>query len=164
MRSRMLVILALVALAAPAAVSAQEYGDGVGIGGVFLPSGSTTLVGKTRIGDEVGIEVELAFATEDDDRGSETDFGLGVGLLKYWNAGNEVQPFVGGRVGVGYVSYDYGEQGGEGDDTDFVLAAVLGAEYFVNRRLSIEGEADLRLVFGSFGMSTGTRLGAFLYL
>jgi opacity protein-like surface antigen len=166
MHSRALFVWVLIGLAAaPGAVSAQEYGDGLGIGGVLLPSGSTLLLGKTRLGNELGLEIEVAFASMSNDNRSSTDLGLGVGVLKHWNQGNEVQPYVGGRMGIAHSSSDMGEQfGGESDETSFYVGAALGAEYFVTKKLSLEGEAGVRIIFGSLGIETGTRLGALLYL
>lgn len=165
MRSRGLFVWILVGLAAaPAAVLAQDYGDGLGIGGVLLPSGSSLLLGKTRIGSDLGLEIELAFSSMSNDDMSATDLGVGVGILKHWNQGNEVQPYVGGRTGIAHSSSDMGDFGGERDETSFYLGAALGAEYFVTKKLSLEGEAGVRLVFGSLGIETGTRLGALLYL
>lgn len=165
MRSRALFVWALIGLAAaPAAVSAQDYGDGLGIGGVLLPSGSTLLLGKTRIGSEFGLEIEIAFSSMSNDNASSTDLGLGAGILKHWNQGNEVQPYVAGRLGISHYSSDMGEFGGKSDETSFYVGAALGAEYFVTRKISLEGEAGVRLIFGSLGIATGTRLGALLYL
>jgi hypothetical protein len=165
MRSRALFVWILVGLAAaPVAASAQDYGDGLGIGGVLLPSGSTLLVGKTRIGGDLGLEIELAFASMSNDDTSSTDLGLGVGVLQHWNQGNEVQPYFAGRLGVGHSSSDMGDFGGESDETSFYVGAALGAEYFVTKKVSLEGEAGVRLIFGSLGIATGTRLAALLYL
>jgi len=166
MRSRAALVLALAVLTtAPVIASAQDYGDGLGIGGVLLPSGSTLLLGKMRLGSEFGLEVELAFSSMSDDDASSTDLGIGVGALKHWNQGNEVQPYFGARMGIGHTSADYGEgMGGETDETNFYVGAALGAEYFVTKRLSLEGEAGVRLIFGSIGVATGTRLAALLYL
>ncbi|MBM3307938.1 MAG: hypothetical protein FJY74_06405 [Candidatus Eisenbacteria bacterium] len=165
MRSRVVLLwTAALLAAAPAAAPAQNYGDGLAIGGVLLPSGSTQLLGKTRFGEEIGLEVELAFSSSSDDRVSSTSLGLGVGVLSHWNLGNQVQPFVCGRAGIAHSSSDTGEPGGDRDHTSVYIGAGLGAEYFVNRRLSIEGEASLRILFGSLGIETGTRLAALLYL
>jgi opacity protein-like surface antigen len=166
MRSRAALVLSLAVLtAAPVTASAQDYGDGFGIGGVLLPSGSTLILGKTRLGPEFALEVELAFSSMSNDDTSSTDLGVGVGALKHWNQGNEVQPYFGARVGIGHSSADYGESsGGETDETNFYVGAALGAEYFVTKRLSLEGEAGVRLIFGSLGIATGTRLAALLYL
>ena len=166
MRSRAALVLSLAVLtAAPVTASAQDYGDGFGIGGVLLPSGSTLILGKTRLGQEFALEVELAFSSMSNDDTSSTDLGVGVGALKHWNQGNEVQPYFGARVGIGHSSADYGESsGGETDETNFYVGAALGAEYFVTKRLSLEGEAGVRLIFGSLGIATGTRLAALLYL
>jgi hypothetical protein len=150
--------------AAPIAASAQDYGDGLGIGGVLLPSGSTLLVGKTRIGGDLGLEIELAFASMSNDDTSSTDLGLGVGVLQHWNQGNEVQPYFAGRLGIGHSSSDMGDFGGESDETSFYVGGALGAEYFVTKKVSLEGEAGVRLIFGSLGIATGTRLAALLYL
>jgi hypothetical protein len=165
MRSRALLVSVLIGLAAASAVaSAQEYGDGLGIGGVLLPSGSTLLLGKTRIGNELGLEIELAFASMSNDNTSSTDLGLGAGILKHWNQGNEVQPYVAGRLGIGHSSSDMGDFGGESDETSFYVGAALGADYFVTKKVSLEGEAGVRLIFGSLGIATGSRLAALLYL
>lgn len=165
MRSRSLFVWVLIGLAAaPAVASAQDYGDGMGIGGVLLPSGSSVLVGKTRLGNELGFEIELAFASMSNDDTSSTNLGVGAGILKHWNQGNEVQPYVGGRLGISHSSSDMGDFGGESDETSFYLGAALGAEYFVTKKVSIEGEAGVRIIFGSLGIETGTRLAALLYL
>ena len=166
MRSRAALVLSLAVLtAAPVTASAQDYGDGFGIGGVLLPSWSTLILGKTRLGPEFALEVELAFSSMSNDDTSSTDLGVGVGALKHWNQGNEVQPYFGARVGIGHSSADYGESsGGETDETNFYVGAALGAEYFVTKRLSLEGEAGVRLIFGSLGIATVTRLAALLYL
>jgi opacity protein-like surface antigen len=165
MRSRALFAWVLIGLAAaPAVASAQDYGDGMGIGGVLLPSGSSVLVGKTRLGNELGLEIELAFASMSNDDTSSTNLGVGAGVLKHWNQGNEVQPFVCGRLGISHSSSDMGDFGGESDETSFYLGVGLGAEYFVTKKVSVEGEAGVRLIFGSLGIETGTRLAALLYL
>ena len=49
----LLVISLLVLVALP--VAAQNYGDGFGIGGTFLPDGSRALIGKTRLGRQLGV-------------------------------------------------------------------------------------------------------------
>jgi hypothetical protein len=155
------VVLALSVL--PSVASAQHsYGDGFGIGGVLLPSGSPTLVGLTRIGDSLGLEFDLELRVVDDDGHSETDLGAGIGLKKYLTDRKQFQPFVGGRFGFNHYSND--TPVGDTEDTRFGVTAVLGGEYFITRQISVEGEIGFDLYFGSVELGTGTRLAALFYL
>jgi len=176
MATRGLVILLLcVLITLPALASAQTYGDGLGIGGILLPSGSGTLLGKMRLGDALGIEAMIGLSTFSDDGNSSSDFELGIGALLHQNAGSQIQPYFGGRFTIQNTSSDYDvdfeiptradTRGDDGDShTTFGLIGVVGAEYFVTKKVSLEGEIGLGLHFGSFSMSTNTTLGAFLYL
>jgi hypothetical protein len=159
-----LMVLAAGILAFPAAVCAQSYGDGFGVGGVLLPSGASTVLATTRLGDALALEVGLGLNVYDDSGNSSSDLGVSAALKKFWSTENNFQPFVGGRVSLSHSSYDNGELMGKGDDTQFGFEGVLGGEYFVTRRLSIDGEVGVGMYFGSFTIGTGTRLAAFLYL
>jgi hypothetical protein len=164
MKCSMLALLTLLLLITPVVASAQSYGDGFGIGGVLLPSGAGAILGVTRLGDSLGLEVGLGFNVFDEDDYSSTDIHVSGALKKYWSTDSNFQPFAGGRVSLMSSSYDYGDFGGEGDDTVFGFQGVLGGEYFVTRRVSLEGEVGAGIYFGSFQISTGSRLAAFLYL
>ena len=164
MTTRGLVLITALALTAlPSLAAAQHsYGDGFGIGGVLLPSGSPTLLGITRIGDSLGLEVSIGLDIEDDGGSSSTDVGAAVGVKKYLTDQKQFQPFLGGRFGFHHHSRNNGTI--DVDDTKFGVTAVLGGEYFVTRKLSFEGELSFRLYFGSVEIGTGTRLAALFYL
>ncbi|MBD3368385.1 MAG: hypothetical protein GF405_09495 [Candidatus Eisenbacteria bacterium] len=165
---RTLLVISLLALVAvPAA--AQNYGDGFGVGGVFVPDGTGLIVVKTRLGNSLGVEASASLSTFSNDGSSSTDLALGIAAQKFWSTDDRLQPYFGGRFEIGHSSVDYDEgdltrdDGGD-SDTTFGIIGVLGAEYFISRRLSVEGEAGVGAHFGSFSLSTQTRLAAFLYL
>ena len=154
-----LVLVGLIAIPSLAAAQTQTRGQGFGIGGVLLPSGSPTILGTTRLGDDLALELGIALGFSSDDNSNDrTDFGVGFGLRKLWNTEERFQPYLGGRVSVTHTSWN------GHDDTKLGLTGVLGGEYFVMRNLSLLGEVGLGLYFGSFELNTGTRLAAFLYL
>jgi len=173
MSHRGLVLLLVGLLLLPALAAAQSYGDGLAIGGVLLPSGSGTLLGKTRLGDGLGLEVEFGLSTFSEDDYSTSDLSIGAGALFYTGSNDQFQPYWGARFRLGHSSADGSlyefEPPVRGDDdssshTTFGLVGVFGAEYFINKHLSIEGEAGLGAYFGSFSLTTETRLAAFLYI
>ncbi len=172
-----LVLLSL--LVFPLMATAGDYGDGFGVGGVLLPGGAGTIVGKTKLGDNMALEVALSLNTWSDGDNSGTNIGFGAGVLFTNGTDSQFQPYWGGRVSVGHTSggagggdYDLlgwrapGGQGNDGDDshTTFGVGGVLGAEYFITKRLSIEGEIGIGMRFGSFSLATGTTLAGFIYL
>ena len=164
MSSRHLIVLvtAVLAVLAPLAAAQQSYGDGFGIGGVLLPSGSPILLGTTRLGDSLGLEFSLALDVFDDDNVSATTLGAGIGVKKYLTEKKQFQPFFGGRFGFTHDSVE--TNGHDSDDTRFGITAIVGGEYFVTRQLSFEGGLEFRLYFGSVEMGTGSRLAALFYL
>jgi hypothetical protein len=144
------------------AAAQQSYGDGFGIGGVLLPSGSAVLLGTTRIGDSLGLEFAVELRVSDDGNDSRTNLGAGIGLKKYLTDRKQFQPFYGGRFGFLHTSRNDGHV--DADDTRFGVTAVLGGEYFIIRKLSLEGEIGFDLYFGSIELGTSTRLAALFYL
>jgi opacity protein-like surface antigen len=161
-RSLSTAVLAFLLILPGLALAQREYGDGFAIGGVLLPSGSPQLLGSTRLGETTGIEFGLGFDVRDDDRGSQTDLEAGIGIKLFVSDRNQFQPFVGGRLGVRHSSWDDG--GRDGEDTRFGATGFLGGEYFITRKLSVEGELELSLFFGSVELATGSRFAAFFYL
>ncbi len=162
-RRSLVLVTALALTALPSLAAAQHsYGDGFGIGGVLLPSGSPTLLGITRIGDSLGLELSIGLDIQDDGGSSSADIGAAVGVKRYLTDQKQFQPFLGGRFGFHHHSRDNGRN--EVDDTKFGVTAILGGEYFVTRKLSFEGELNFNLYFGSIEIGTGTRLAAFFYL
>ncbi len=163
-RSALLFSLA-VALVFPLSAAAQSYGDGFGVGGVLLPSGSAMILGTTRLGESMALEVGVGLNVYDEGDYSSTDIGVSGALKKFWSTDSSFQPFVAGRVSLMHSSFDYGgDYGSEGDDTLFGFSGTVGCEYFLTRRLSVEGEVGAGMYFGSFQISTGSRLAGFIYL
>lgn len=158
-----LVVTALIILVlAPHAAAQRTYGDGFGVGGVFLPSGSPVLLGTTRVGDSLGLEFALELRVSDDGSHSITNLGAGFGVKKYLTDRKQFQPFYGGRFGFLHTSVDNDHI--DSDDTRFGVTAVLGGEFFVIRSLSLEAEIGFDLYFGSIELGTSTRLAALFYL
>ena len=166
-RCSLVLVTALALIALPSLAAAQHsYGDGFGIGGVLLPSGSPTLLGITRIGDSLGLEFSVGLDVQDDGDFSSSDVEAGIAVKKYLTDRKQFQPFFGGRFGLHHHSRDNGrdEVNDEVNDTRFGVTALLGGEYFITRRLSFEGELGFKLYFGSIEIGTGTRLAALFYL
>lgn len=157
------VCVLLSVLVLPAVCGAQSYGDGLGIGGVLLPEdGNLVILGTSRLGQSLGIEMGVGLDIYDNDNASSTDVGVTLALKKFWNTEGAFQPFFGGRFSLMHSSWEYGQA--DGEDTTVGLSALLGGEYFVTRRVSLEGEVGVGIHFGSFGLATGSRLAAFMYL
>ena len=164
MTRRCLLFVAVLALTAlPSLAAAQRsYGDGFGIGGVLLPSGSPTLLGTSRIGDSLGLEFSIGLNVSDDGAESRTTLGAGIAVKKYLTDRKQFQPFFGGRFGFRHHSRD--NEFVDVSDTMFGVTAILGGEYFLTRRLSFEAELDFDLYFGSVEIGTGSRFAALFYL
>ena len=151
-----LTTLCLCSVASPAL--ARGYGDGFGLGGVLVPPGDPVILGTTRLGDSVGVEVGVGLDVVSEGDDTDTGFVVGFAMRKYWSTAEQFQPFFGGRAGLIYV-----DKGGH-EDTLVGLSALVGSEYFLTRRVSLRGEVELGLYFGSIEIRTGTTLAAFMYL
>jgi opacity protein-like surface antigen len=162
MKRGVLTLLVLGVLATSPMAYAQNYGDGFGLGGVLLPSGSATILGMTRIGDDIGLEIGVGIDLYDNDDHSSSDFSVSGAIKKFWSTESTLQPYGGARFGLHHSSYDYGD--GSHDDTLFGFSAFIGGEYFVTKRVSLDGEVGVGMYFGSVQVRTGSRLAAFLYL
>ena len=155
-------IVLIGAVALPSTLFAQGYGEGLGIGGVLLPDRTPTVLVTSRLGESLALELGVALNVVDTDRRDETTFGIGFGLRRHWNVDQKLQPYIGGRATLSHQSIKFGDT--DTSEARFGLIGVLGGEYFVMRNLSITGEIGFGMYFGSFEISTGTRLAAFLYL
>ncbi len=175
----LMVLVVISSLLFPLLAAAQSYGDGFAVGGILLPSGTGTIIGKTRLGDNMALEVALSLSTWSDSGNSSSDIGFGAGVLFLNGTDSKFQPYWGGRVSIGHTSGGVGgyefdpsdwrdgdERDGGGDDshTTFGIIGVFGAEYFITKRLSIEGEVGLGMYFGSFSLATETAVAGFIYL
>jgi hypothetical protein len=160
-------VLASVALAClfclPCAAAPRDYGEGFGIGGVLLPDGNPMILGTSRLGDSLSLEVGIGLDVFSNDDDSSSDFAFRAGMRKFWNVDGQFQPFFGGRVSLLHLERDRGDHPSV-EDTLFGFGAALGGEYFVTRRVSLLGEVGVGLFFGSIELRTGSSLAAFMYL
>lgn len=162
MLTRGAVALTLVLLLSlPLNAAAAGYGQGFAVGGTLLPSELNTLVAKMRLGDALGIEAGVALSTFTNDDDSEAEFEVGLGMLVHSRTETQLQPFWGGRFVISHESIDAGPV--DESETTFGVVAVLGAEYFVTKNLSLEGDVGLGMHFGSLSLGTETRLAGLLY-
>lgn len=162
MLTRGAIVLALaLLLLLPVSSAAAAYGQGFGVGGTLLPSGNNTLLAKMRLGDSLGLEAGVALSTFSNDDASASDFEIGLGILMHSRTETQLQPYWGGRFLIDHASVDVGQI--DESETLFGVAGVIGAEYFVAKRLSLEGDVGLGMYFGSFELRTETRLAALLY-
>jgi hypothetical protein len=159
-RSHRLALLAVVGLTVfPALSTGQGYGEGLGVGGVFLPVGdSATILVTSRLGEATALEFGLALDVVSDDDYDSTDFGVSGGIRQYWFTERSFQPFYGGRLSLLHRTIN------DSEDTAFGLEGLLGGEYFLARNVSMLGEVGFGVFFGSLELRTGSRLAAFLYL
>lgn len=158
MSLRVLVILTLLCLGCSASPAlARGYGDGFGLGGVLLPDGNPVILGTTRLGDSIGLELGIGLDVFSDGDDADTDFVVAAALRKYWSVEDQFQPFFGGRASLLYVEH------GKHEESLVGLSALVGGEYFLMRRVSVRGEVELGLYFGSIEIRTGTTLAAFMY-
>lgn len=158
MSLRVLVILAALCLACTTSPAlARGYGEGFGLGGVLVPGGDPVILGTTRLGDSIGLELGVGLDVVSDGDDTATDFAVGAALRKFWSVEDQFQPFFGGRVSLLYVERSR-------EETLVGLSTLVGGEYFLTRRVSIRGEVELGLYFGSVELRTGTTLAAFMYL
>jgi len=170
--------LASPALAAPAAPAApaEEKGAnpsriGIGIGLNTFNLLTLQAPGIAQPGADIYIPIDLgAFRLEpslglsrwdaDNNGGKGTSFNLGCGLLLPLKAGKTVTLYAGPRLFLDFVSVtDYaGGVSSSDSGLDFVLAGVLGAEWYADPRFSIGAEARLSLVIASTLSDTGNTL------
>ena len=115
------------------------------------------ILGTTRLGDSIGLELGVGLDVVSDGDETATDFVVGAAMRKYWSVEDQFQPFFGGRVSLLYVERST-------EETLVGVSTLVGGEYFLSRRVSLRGEIELGLYFGSIEMRTGTTLAAFMYL
>lgn len=144
---RAVVTLCALALAAPAAAQGRpSFGMGVSIvpldaAGVLLP---IEVYVPIRIGPQLRLEPSLGIWTRDEDGIGATDtsdltLGLGVFFMKQLAPAADM--YLGGRVKLNFASVDTGVV--DDSDTDLVLAAAVGGEYYLVPQLSLGAEGQL---------------------
>ncbi len=91
------------------------------------------LEGRYFLMDDLAVLGQFGFGIKGDD-GKGTDIGLGVGIRKYLRQ-EDLAPFIGG-------SFFYSSTQ-DGDVKDLSLLGIFGAEYFLHKQFSIEGNVGL---------------------
>jgi len=85
-------------------------------------------------------------------KNSATDFGAGA-AMRFYTRMARIAPY----FGFSAAALIYSPAGGSGSTTDFVAAALLGAEFFLHYQFSLAVQAQLN---GYFPADTSTRWGA----
>jgi hypothetical protein len=146
---RFVALAAALALAAPASAqpraSENRFGIGIGIfpidGGaqagtveVYFP---IALAPNFRLEPSIGV-----FTVNEDGGGTDTrDLTLGVGAFFVNPVAQQVDMYAGGRLKLNFASTD--TPGGDDSDTDLIIAAALGGEYYFVPKFSLGLEAQL---------------------
>jgi hypothetical protein len=165
--ARLAALLAALALATPAL--AEEKGAssgasrvGVGIGLNTFNSQTLTAPGNAQPGADIYVPLDLGALriepslglsrwSADNNGGKGTSFNLGCGGLFLLRPGKTTSVYVGPRLFLDFVSVTEFAAGSTYSDSgvDFVLAGVIGAEWFADPRFSIGAEARLSLTVAS---------------
>jgi hypothetical protein len=143
-----LAALAALTLALPAA--AQERRP-VGLGVSIAPfaqavqlSPAVEVYVPIAIAPQFRLEPSLGIWTNDEDAGLESkDVTLGLGAFFVKQVAPPADMYAGARLKLNFASVDNGVV--SDSDTDFVLAAALGGEYYFVPQLSLGLEAQLGL-------------------
>lgn len=149
-----MLLVGLVGGAAHAASALREESFGLSAG---LASDSVFISGRYFIYDELAVLGGTGFNIQGGDR-SESDFGLFVGLRRYFTSG-DVAVFGGGEAGYAV----HGEEGSENDSGLFTVEGNLGAEYFLDPQFSIEGSVGVGLRLGKVAKDDVYSLGTFTH-
>lgn len=150
-------------LAAPVKAENSLKTGSFGLTGEVADS-DLTLTGRYFLQDALAALLRFGFQFESTDVGpddnSGTSWRLGLGVRHYYSQ-EDFAPMAG--IDLDYVA-DY-DPIVDDDDNGFDLAVYGGAEYFIHRRVSVEGKVGLlvtdrsngadRTTFGSFTSSVG---------
>lgn len=138
-------VLSLVALAAAFSAAAQErpkFGIGVAITpNEYQPTISVHF--PITIAPQFRLEPELGILTNNQDAGGvdTSNITLGVGAFYVSRMAPALDMYVGGRLKLNFASVDDGVN--DESDTDLLLAAALGGEYYLLSQFSLGLEAQL---------------------
>jgi hypothetical protein len=149
MKKTLRLALAVAALAVATTASAQQRPTlGLGISIVPLEvSGLTPTVEvylPIQVAPQFRIEPSLGIFTSDEDGGAETsDLTLGVGAFFVKRIAAPADMYMGARLKLNFASVDTGVA--DDSDTDLVLAAAVGGEYYLVPQFSLGLEAQLGL-------------------
>lgn len=160
---RIAAVAAALALAAPASAqqrataSAGRVGIGISVepftkGPDILPPVEVYL--PIAIAPQFRLEPSLGIFTEDQSGPNEvdrSDITLGIGAFFVNHLAPQVDMYVGGRLKLNFANVD--TAAGDDSDTDLILAAALGGEYFFVPKFSLGLEAQLGIY--DFGDASG---------
>ena len=102
--------------------------------------------GRFFVMDDVAVLAGLGFGVKGGDADG-TDFGILVGARKYLKV-DDFAPFVGGTLFYSTTQ--------DGDDKDLSVLGVLGAEYFMHKQFSIEGNVGFGYLSQERRVAAGT--------
>jgi hypothetical protein len=109
------------------------------------------LGGRFFIQDDVALLGRIGLEMVDVGDNSGTNYRIGVGMRKYLNR-TDLAPFVGGNIDLAS-EYD---PGADDDLSGFDLDVNAGLEYFLHKRISVEGEVGILYSDRSDGVDTTT--------
>jgi hypothetical protein len=147
---RIAAVAAVLSLAAPAAAQERRPTIGVGIGITPLDSRTDVLLPPIEVYLPIAIapnfrlEPSLGIFTFDPSgvgRTETSDITLGIGAFFVKSLAPQADMYVGGRLKLNFASRDDGVN--DDSDTDLIVAAALGGEYYLAPQLSLGLEAQL---------------------
>jgi hypothetical protein len=153
---RLAAIAAALAVAAPAFAQQRAAAPKFGLGVAVTPvDGVPSLVGfpieiyvPITLAPQFRIEPSIGFVTQDDVGSA---FTLGIGGFFVNNVAPQVDIYAGGRLKLNRVSSEVADD----SDTDLILAAAAGGEYFFVPKFSLGLEAQVGLYqLGDFNGDT----------
>lgn len=149
-----IVVLSGMLAAAPAARAENSLRMGAaGVSGEVADS-TFILSGRYFLQNTLAVLARVGFqhvSVDNGDDRSGTNYALGVGLRKYLSE-NDFAPMIGVDADI-IQEYDPGTD----EDADgFELAGYIGAEYFLHRRVSVEGRVGLAVTTRDNGADVST--------
>ena len=148
------------AAAAPARAPAYDQGPSAGSFGINVPIATNLystapadflITGSYHISKSVAVLAGLGLQMVDTGAATNnkaTNIGI-MGGARYFLKTDDLAPFVGGRL-----QYTSTKNDGVTDTTTIVLAAEMGAEYYLSKQFSLEGSAAFG--YGSKEQKAGT--------
>jgi hypothetical protein len=148
--ARIALALCALGLAVPAAAADQgrrQFGLGVSIASQQSDANLPTVevYVPIRLAPQFRIEPSLGILTRDPTgpNNSHRDLTLGIGAFWMKQLAPAADLYAGGRLKLNFAKQETGGAAGNVSDTDLVIAAALGGEYYLATQLSLGLEAQL---------------------
>ena len=155
MKTLCALLLVSFAIALPASSFAGGTSGQKGIG--FLVTDiSTSLNLRIWLSEKITIEPTFSYShTSPGTSASRTNLGPGLGIAAHWKSGQDLRPYIGGRISLGITS------SGGAKFVDIAIAPVFWSEYFFSDHFSIGGEFQVIVIltdddFSPFGLTRRT--------